>query len=136
MASMAQEAMEMGLDPEIAPDGLPWCMSACGQSDASREIWGDLKSDCDNTVSHIIEGCDMTEFKIGDVVQLLSGGPNMTVCMVNGDEVSCRWFNGKTLNSALFNVNELKKEPMNQIHEDNPPTPEIEIDDTDCNFPW
>lgn len=35
----------------------------------------------------------MSEFKIGDVVQLKSGGPLMTVCDVgSGGAVECNWF--------------------------------------------
>lgn len=36
-------------------------------------------------------------FKIGDVVQLKSGGPLMTVQKVRTDEVDCMWFDGNTL---------------------------------------
>lgn len=31
-------------------------------------------------------------FSIGDVVSLKSGGPRMTVCLVDGDDVACAWF--------------------------------------------
>lgn len=33
-----------------------------------------------------------TEFKAGDVVQLKSGGPPMTVVAADGTGVQCRWF--------------------------------------------
>ena len=36
-------------------------------------------------------------FKIGDIVQLKSGGPLMTVQKVRTDEVDCMWFDGSTL---------------------------------------
>ena len=35
------------------------------------------------------------DFKVGDVVQLKSGGPKMTVNRVDGDEISCEWFEGR-----------------------------------------
>lgn len=34
----------------------------------------------------------MTSFKVGDVVQLNSGGPHMTVAAVVGDQVTTMWF--------------------------------------------
>jgi uncharacterized protein YodC (DUF2158 family) len=45
----------------------------------------------------------MTEFKVGEIVQLKSGGPRMTVR--NGDvggEVQCQWFAGSKLDSGFF----------------------------------
>jgi len=33
-----------------------------------------------------------TQFKIGDVVQLKSGGPRMTITAISGDAVSVSWF--------------------------------------------
>jgi uncharacterized protein YodC (DUF2158 family) len=33
--------------------------------------------------------------KIGDIVQLKSGGPNMTVVKVEGGWVNCMWFAGE-----------------------------------------
>ena len=32
------------------------------------------------------------EFKVGDVVQLKSGGPLMTVNKVGSGEIGCQWF--------------------------------------------
>ena len=37
----------------------------------------------------------MSKFKIGDVVQLKSGGPQMTVMKIEDSEVTCLWFNAK-----------------------------------------
>jgi uncharacterized protein YodC (DUF2158 family) len=34
----------------------------------------------------------MMEFKVGDVVKLKSGGPEMTVSEVDDDEIECVWF--------------------------------------------
>ncbi len=46
MGSMAQDAISFGLDPTVGPDGRLWCDSSYGQSDISREIWGDLQNEC------------------------------------------------------------------------------------------
>lgn len=40
--------------------------------------------------------------KAGDVVQLKSGGPRMTVKEVNGSEVVCVWFAGEKRETAVF----------------------------------
>jgi len=37
----------------------------------------------------------MAEIKAGDVVQLKSGGPQMTVNFVEKDEAACTWFDDK-----------------------------------------
>lgn len=45
------------------------------------------------------------EFKIGDIVKLKSGGPEMTVQQVptdTGTYYKCQWFAGKKLESGLF----------------------------------
>lgn len=44
-------------------------------------------------------------FKIGDIVKLKSGGPNMAVERNVGSEglrVECQWFAGKKLESGIF----------------------------------
>ena len=43
------------------------------------------------------------DFEIGDVVQLKSGGPEMTVTAVNNNEVACAWF--KELQPQWFEFN-------------------------------
>lgn len=47
------------------------------------------------------------KFKVGDVVQLKSGGPNMTVTKTGDDllenpEYVCKWFGGRKLEHGLF----------------------------------
>ena len=44
-------------------------------------------------------------FNVGDIVQLKSGGPKMTVNNVIGDTVFCAWFSGAKNNMASFNLN-------------------------------
>ena len=48
----------------------------------------------------------MTEFKIGDVVQLKSGGPEMTVTQVASSEtLACAWFisaNAASVSTGVF----------------------------------
>jgi uncharacterized protein YodC (DUF2158 family) len=59
----------------------------------------------------------MAEFKVGDVVQLISGGPEMTVSDVKAQNVSpnnigrvaCQWFAGKKLESGYFPTDSLVK---------------------------
>jgi len=43
-----------------------------------------------------------TEFKVGDLVQLRSGGPTMTVSSIYAGDVRCKWFGGKKLESGSF----------------------------------
>lgn len=38
----------------------------------------------------------------GDVVQLKSGGPEMTVVEVDGNTITCHWWNGKTMDGGVF----------------------------------
>ncbi len=53
----------------------------------------------------------MSELKIGDVVQLKSGGPAMTVKNIDNlpDEVDCTWFVNDKAKYGAFNVNALRK---------------------------
>ena len=46
----------------------------------------------------------MNTFKTGDIVQLKSGGPNMTVSSFDSEEeeYDCCWFNGKKKESSTF----------------------------------
>jgi uncharacterized protein YodC (DUF2158 family) len=41
-------------------------------------------------------------FKAGDVVQLKSGGPLMTVSEIDGNSVQCRWFNGNEEKASSY----------------------------------
>ena len=60
----------------------------------------------------------MSPFKIGDVVRLKSGSPEMTITSV-GDQVglvrlgpesvACRWFDGKKMMSARFPPDSLQQ---------------------------
>jgi uncharacterized protein YodC (DUF2158 family) len=53
-------------------------------------------------------------FKAGDLVQLKSGGPIMTVrnTDLDGPEyVLCQWFNGKKLEEGTFPVISLQEPP-------------------------
>ena len=51
-------------------------------------------------------------FKAGDVVQLKSGGPLMTVGEVDGESVHCRWFNGSEEKASSFPAELLKPTDM------------------------
>lgn len=46
----------------------------------------------------------VVEFSIGDVVQLNSGGPDMSIYYIseNTRDVSCQWFAGKKLEEGTF----------------------------------
>jgi len=49
------------------------------------------------------------DFKIGEVVQLKSGGPLMTVEDINAhDMINCIWFDGRGRKSAAFPAATLK----------------------------
>ena len=50
-----------------------------------------------------------SDFRIGDVVQLRSGGTRMTVEHIDGDQVACTWFEGKKLERAMFVAGALMK---------------------------
>ena len=51
----------------------------------------------------------MTQFKTGDIVQLKSGGPKMTVKTAKKGEVTCTWFSGSKQQSGWFDPDTLKK---------------------------
>ncbi|CAJ0892967.1 hypothetical protein AMST5_04264 [freshwater sediment metagenome] len=57
-----------------------------------------------------------TLFKVGQVVQLKSGGPDMTVSEINEKSILdtddrmriwCQWFGGRKLEQGLFDVDAL-----------------------------
>jgi uncharacterized protein YodC (DUF2158 family) len=50
-----------------------------------------------------------TEFSVGDVVQLRSGGTRMTIEHIDGDQVACTWFESKKLERATFFAGALMK---------------------------
>jgi uncharacterized protein YodC (DUF2158 family) len=49
------------------------------------------------------------EFEVGDVVSLNSGGPDMTVGSIDGDNVSCTYFSyaDEKYKTATFNIDML-----------------------------
>ena len=47
-------------------------------------------------------------FKPGDVVQLKSGGPAMTVSKVEGDICHCAWFTGAEVKRSSFKTETLE----------------------------
>lgn len=48
------------------------------------------------------------KFEVGNVVQLRSGGPGMTVVVVAGDDITCSWFVQLSSTAYINNVpNEL-----------------------------
>lgn len=42
------------------------------------------------------------KFKVGDIVQLISGSPLLTVVYVRGDQVKCKWFSAKSKEEDTF----------------------------------
>lgn len=50
----------------------------------------------------------MEAFKTGDIVQLKSGGPKMTVESARGREYNCQWFAGNKLERGYFQHDSLK----------------------------
>ena len=52
----------------------------------------------------------MEDFEIGDVVQLRSGGPKMTVHgLVSDGDVVCQWFEGNEVHEESFLKEALRK---------------------------
>lgn len=51
------------------------------------------------------------KFEIGDVVQLKSGGPEMTIAQIdsNGMEITCRWFLDGHPRREFFHPKTLRK---------------------------
>lgn len=49
--------------------------------------------------------------KPGDVVQLKSGGPKMTVASINAGRAICEWFDGGRREAHGFNLEVLVKVP-------------------------
>jgi uncharacterized protein YodC (DUF2158 family) len=63
------------------------------------------------------------DFKVGDVVQLNSGGPPMTVTASNRDGIDCAWFEGRQTKSGWFRPGTLRRvssEPQQAIDEYDP----------------
>jgi uncharacterized protein YodC (DUF2158 family) len=48
------------------------------------------------------------QFKVGDVVQLKSGGPKMTVTVIRADGLDCTWFEGVKQHEGNFPPDALK----------------------------
>jgi uncharacterized protein YodC (DUF2158 family) len=46
-------------------------------------------------------------FKVGDVVQLKSGGPIMTIAEINGDDAYCEWFSSGKQSEGSFKMTSL-----------------------------
>ena len=52
----------------------------------------------------------MAQFKVGDVVQLKSGGPKMTVnTVLSLERVKCTWFEGSKQVEGVFGQDALQK---------------------------
>ncbi|MBB4063670.1 YodC family protein [Gellertiella hungarica] len=56
----------------------------------------------DEPVSESVKGASDMAIKIGDIVQLKSGGPKMTVILITGDTVHTSWFAGQKNEKAMF----------------------------------
>lgn len=50
----------------------------------------------------------------GTLVKLKSGGPEMTVVSVFGDNIKVKWFEGGLLREEIFNKNVFLNEGQNQ----------------------
>jgi uncharacterized protein YodC (DUF2158 family) len=52
----------------------------------------------------------MTNFKDGDMVELKSGGPKMTIMEIDDQGgLTCQWFSGSELTNAYFDKNSVIK---------------------------
>ncbi len=55
-----------------------------------------------------------TKYEVGDIVQLKSGGPQMTVKKItdkfmDDEPINCQWFSGSKLQDGWFNAESLVK---------------------------
>jgi len=50
----------------------------------------------------------MAELKVGDLVELLSGGPTMTCSSIDHNECECKWFVQQHLQTGKFSIKSLK----------------------------
>lgn len=57
----------------------------------------------------------MREFKVGDTVKLKSGGPAMTINKIDGNEISCQWFDNKEIKGATF-IKEVLEHGSGGVH--------------------
>ena len=61
------------------------------------------------------KGVKMEKYKTGDVVQLKSGGPKMTVKSSNvSGEIYCQWFAGSKLEAGYFPPESLNRVKENE----------------------
>lgn len=49
----------------------------------------------------------MNQLKVGDVVELKSGGGLMTIATINGDKALCEWKDAKSVYSQEFSLSSL-----------------------------
>ena len=65
----------------------------------------------------------MSNFKVGDLVVLKSGGPVMTVralvLLGNKAQVDCQWFSGKKLESGRFAIDSLRESRPEEVEKSN-----------------
>jgi uncharacterized protein YodC (DUF2158 family) len=54
------------------------------------------------------------QFKSGDIVQLKSGGPTMTVEEIDGTQANCVWFEGTKHKTGLFELSALESAEHNR----------------------
>ena len=54
---------------------------------------------------------DRSPLKVGDIVQLRSGGPNMTVAFVTNEGLACSWFEGRRHHEKIFVGAALQRQP-------------------------
>ena len=93
---------------------IPTEQSSDGRS--IEEIIAELFDNECNECDEPCEGCELNTEDLGgdiiepgDVVKLLSGGPDMTVSSIHDDEdggqtADCYWFNGSALNCRMIPV--------------------------------
>ena len=78
---------------------------ACVKSSTERKVHNAFRK----LVARIKQAA-MEDFEIGDVVQLRSGGPKMTVHgLVSDGDVVCQWFEGNAVHEESFPKDALKK---------------------------
>ena len=154
MSSMAQDAVDMGLDPEIAPDGREWCDSIYGRPAINKEIWGEI-DDCEgfqgNKISldghrehSVYQNYDASDFS-EECINNSKGGIEMEaeesyyilknlIARIGMEKQSLSYITNIELKSLKNALNHLDPKKTQMSDEDN--NENIDLDDFEDDIPF